>query len=47
MRRAAGKSRVGTIALKGMLPGTLDGAQYLADAGSPEPILYFDQEDLL
>ena len=47
MRRAAGKSRVGTIELQGMLPNSIDAARYVGDAGSPEPILYFDQEDLL
>lgn len=46
MRRAAGKSAVGTIQLQGMLPNSIDAARYVGDAGSPEPILYFDQDDL-
>ena len=47
MRRAAGQSAVGTIELKGLLPDSIEEAQYLGVAGSSEPILYFDQEDLL
>jgi hypothetical protein len=47
MRRAAGKSSVGTLELEGMLPNTIDDAQYLGVVGSSEPILYFDREDLL
>jgi len=46
IRRAAGKTSVGTIELQGMLPDTIDDAQYVNDAGSSEPILYFDREDL-
>ena len=46
MRRAAGKSSVGTLELQGMLPA-VDDAQFVTDAGSSEPILYFAQEDLL
>lgn len=46
MRRAAGKSGVGTLELQGMLPA-VDDAQFVTDAGSSEPILYFAHEDLL
>jgi len=46
MRRAAGKSSVGTLELQGMLPA-VDDAQFVTDAGSSEPILYFAHEDLL
>ena len=48
IRRAAGLSAVGTIELQGMLPDSVDAAQYLTDSGSPlSPILYFAREDLL
>ena len=46
MRRAAGKLSVGTLELQGMLPA-VDDAQFVTDAGSSEPILYFAHEDLL
>jgi hypothetical protein len=46
IRRAAGKSAVGTIELQGMLP-QVDENQLLQDANSDEPILYFADEDLL
>lgn len=46
MRRSAGKSSVGTLELQGMLPA-VDVAQFVTDAGSSEPILYFAHEDLL
>ena len=46
MRLAAGKSSVGTLELQGMLPA-VDDAQFVTDAGSSEPILYFAHEDLL
>ena len=46
MRRAAGRSKVGSIELEGMLPDSIEDAQLLSDAASSEPILYFDREDL-
>jgi len=46
MRRSVGKSSVGTLELQGMLPA-VDDAQFVTDAGSSEPILYFAHEDLL
>lgn len=46
MRRAAGKLSVGTLELQGMLPA-VDDAQFVTDAGSSEPILWFAHEDLL
>lgn len=46
MRRAAGKKRIGTIELQGMLPDSIEEEQLLGDTGSTEPILYFDREDI-
>ena len=47
MRRAAGRSAVGSVELRGMLPNSVDDAQLLGVVGSLEPILYFNQDDLL
>ncbi len=45
--RAAGHSSLATLELEGMLPNTVDEAQYLTDTGSPnEPILWFATEDM-
>lgn len=47
MRRAVGNSGTGSIELEGMLPATeVNEDQYLDDAGSSEPILYFAEDDL-
>lgn len=49
MRRAAGRSAAGSIDLEtDLAQAVVNDELYLTDAGSPnEPILYFDQEDLL
>lgn len=47
MRRAATRSGVGTLELEGMLPSSIDDAQYLGDAANPlSPIHYFNPDDL-
>lgn len=46
MLRAVGRSTVATLEMQGYIPDSVaDSSQYVSDAGSSEPILYYAPED--